>query len=115
MPLIRLETNIIINGEQEIDLAGKLSEIVAEELGKPIEYVMAAVSNCCILLAGDSGSAALVQIMSIGGLNAAVNGSIAVAVSRVLEETLGISSDRIYITFSDISGENWAWQGRTFR
>ncbi len=115
MPLIRLETNIIINGEQEIDLAGKLSEIVAEELGKPIEYVMAAVSNCCILLSCDPGSAALVQIMSIGGLNAAVNGSIAVAVSRVLEETLGISSDRIYITFSDISGENWAWQGRTFR
>ncbi len=115
MPLIRLETNIIINGEQEIDLAGKLSEIVAEELGKPLKYVMAVIGTCCILLAGDPGSAALVQIMSIGGLNAAVNGSIAVAVSRVLEETLGISAGRIYITFSDIPGENWAWQGRTFR
>jgi len=115
MPLIRLETNVIINREQEIDLAGTLSEIVAEELGKPVEYVMAAISNCCILLSGEPGNAALVQVMSIGGLNSAVNGSIAVALSTVLEETLGISSDRIYITFSDVSGENWAWQGRTFR
>ncbi len=115
MPLIKLETDIIMNREQEIDLAGKLSVIVAEELGKPLEYVMATISTSCILLSGESGSAAFVQIMSIGGLNAAVNGSIAAAVSCVLEETLGISSDRMYITFSDISGENWAWQGRTFR
>ncbi len=115
MPLIRLETDIIMNREQETDLAGKLSTIVSEELGKPLEYVMASVGTCCILLSGEPGSAALVQIMSIGGLNAAVNGSIAATVSKLLEETLGLSPDRVYITFSDIPGENWAWQGRTFR
>ena len=115
MPLIRLETDIIMNKEKEIDLAGKLSAIVSEELGKPSKYVMATISTCCILLSGESGNAALLQVMSIGGLNASVNGSIAAAASCVLEETLGISSDRVYITFSDIRGENWAWQGRTFR
>ena len=115
MPLIRLETDIIMNKEKEIDLAGKLCAIVSEELGKPLKYVMATVSTCCILLPGEPGNAALVQIMSIGGLNAEVNGSIAAAVSCVLEETLGISAGRVYITFSDIPGENWAWQGRTFR
>lgn len=115
MPLIKLETNIIMDREQKIDLAGKLSAIVAEELGKPLKYVMATISTSCIMLSGESGSAAFVQIMSIGGLNAAVNGSIAAAVSRELEETLGLSPGRVYITFSDISGENWAWQGSTFR
>ncbi|MCK5116741.1 MAG: hypothetical protein KAR44_09090 [Candidatus Aegiribacteria sp.] len=115
MPLIRLETDIIMSREKEIDLTGKLCAIVAEELGKPSEYVMATISNCCILMSGEHGSAALVQIMSIGGLNASVNGSIALAVSCLLKETLGLSAGRVYITFSDISGENWAWQGRTFR
>ncbi|MEN8208913.1 MAG: phenylpyruvate tautomerase MIF-related protein [Candidatus Fermentibacteria bacterium] len=115
MPLIRLETDIILSREQEINLAAKLSEIVAEKLGKPLEYVMATISTSCFLLSGEPGNAAFVQVMSIGGLNAPVNGSIAAAVSSVLEETLGISAGRVYITFSDISGENWAWQGRTFR
>ena len=115
MPLIRLETDIIMNREQEIDLAGKLSTVVSEELGKPLEYVMASISTCCILLSGEPGNAAFVQIMSIGGLNAPVNGSLAAIVSCVLEEALGISAGRVYITFSDIQGENWACQGRTFR
>ncbi len=115
MPLIRLETDISMSSEMEIDLAGKLSVIVSEEIGKPVKYVMVSINSCGILMSGEPGSAALVQVMSIGGLNSSVNGSIAAAVSGLLEEILGIPSDRIYITFSDVPGENWAWQGRTFR
>lgn len=115
MPLIRLETDISLDKEKEIDLAGKLSEIVSEEIGKPAKYVMVSISSSGILMSGEPGSAALVQVMSIGGLDSSVNGSIAAAVSELLEEILGIPSDRIYITFFDIPGENWAWQGRTFR
>lgn len=115
MPLIRLETDINPGNESKIELAEKLASIVSEETGKPTEYVMVSINQSNILISGESDNAALVQIMSIGGLNLSVNGSIAAAVSEVLEETLGISSDRIYIIFSDVPGENWAWQGRTFR
>ena len=115
MPLIRLETDISMDKERKIDLAGKLSVIVSEKTCKPEKYEMASISSCEILLSGESGSSALVQVMSIGGLNSSVNGSIAVAVSELLEETLGIPSDRIYITFTDVPGENWAWKGKTFR
>ena len=115
MPLIRLETDISMDKERKIDLARRLSAIVSEEIGKPAKYVMASISSCGILMSGEPDRAALVQVMSIGGLNSSVNGSIAVAVSEVLEETLGIPSDRLYIIFSDVPGENWAWQGRAFR
>lgn len=115
MPLIRLETDISMNREKENNLAGRLSAIISEKTCKPAKYVMVSISRSGILLSGEPGSAALVQVMSIGGLNSSVNGSIAVAVSELLEETLGISSDRIYITFTDMPGENWAWKGKTFR
>ena len=115
MPLIRLETDINPGRESEIELAKKLASIVSEETGKPMKYVMVSINRSVILLSGESDGAALVQVMSIGGLNPSVNGNIAAAVSEALEETLGISSDRIYIIFSDVPGENWAWQGRTFR
>ena len=115
MPLVKLETNINLGSERENELAEKLAAIVSEEIGKPMKYVMVSISHSNILLSGESGSAALVGIMSIGGLDSRVNGNIAAAVTEILTDLPGLSSERIYITFQDVPGENWAWKGKTFR
>ncbi|MFO8183638.1 MAG: phenylpyruvate tautomerase MIF-related protein [Candidatus Aegiribacteria sp.] len=115
MPLIRLETDRISGSENLDDLLEKMSATVAEALGKPLDYVMASVSPSRISLGNRAGDAALVQVMSIGGLDPRVNGIAAVSITELLTAELGLDPERVYVTFTDVPGENWACGGTTFR
>lgn len=115
MPLVRLETDRKMDEGVMEGITAGLTAIVSEATGKPSRYVMTTVCNATTRMSDESGGSALVQVMSIGGLGPSVNGGIAASITGLLNEELGISPDRIYITFTDVPGENWAWQGRTFR
>lgn len=115
MPLIRLETDRISGSENVKDLLEKMSATVAEALGKPLEYVMAAASPSRISLGNRGGDAALVQVMSIGGLGPSVNGILAASITELLAAELDLDPERVYVTLTDVPGENWACGGSTFR
>lgn len=115
MPLIRLETDRISGSGNVEDLLEKMSATLAEAMGKPLEYVMATASPCRISLGNRSGNAALVQIMSIGGLGQSVNGVLAASITELLAAELDLDPSRVYITLTDVPGENWACGGSTFR
>jgi len=91
-----------------------LSKFVAETIGKPESYVMVTINPSSILMSGKSGDAAFVDVRSIGGLSADVNRQLSKKICTLLNESLEVAQDRIYLNFSDIKAANWGWNGSTF-
>jgi phenylpyruvate tautomerase len=114
MPLLKLETNVALSNETQSALLAALSKIVGGTIGKPEQYVMVVISPAAILMSGQSGDAAFVDIRSIGGLNDGVNRQLAQKIAALLKESLGVRADRIYLNFTDVPAGNWGWNGDTF-
>jgi phenylpyruvate tautomerase len=114
MPLLKLETNAPLSDDTRKTLLAALSKIVGETIGKPEQYVMVAVNPVAALMSGKPGEAAFVDIRSIGGLGGEVNRLLAQKVCKLLNDSLGIPADRIYLNFTDVKGANWGWNGNTF-
>jgi phenylpyruvate tautomerase len=114
MPLLHLETTIALSDEKQKALLAALSKLVAATIGKPEQYVMVVISPASIFMSGKSGEAAFVDIRSVGGLNDDVNRQLSQKIGSLLNETLGVSSDRIYLNFTDVAAGNWGWNGDTF-
>jgi phenylpyruvate tautomerase len=114
MPLLKLDTTVALSDDQRKSLLPALSKIVAETIGKPETYMMVAINASAIFMAGQPGDAAFVDIRSIGGLSTQVNQQLSKKVSTLLNQTLGIAPNRIYLNFSDVDASNWGWNGSTF-
>lgn len=114
VPLLRLETTVALPDNQRQQLLAALSKLVAETIGKPEQYVMVMISPAAILMSGKPGDAAFVDVRSIGGLNADVNGRLSQKVCALLTQSLRVPQNRIYINFSEIEPGDWGWNGSTF-
>jgi len=114
MPLISMQTSVSLDDATKDELLRDLSGAVSAATGKPEAYIMATVQSAQICMAGELGPAAYVDVRGIGGLTQGVNANISAAVARVLGERLGISRDRVYLTFTDVPASNWGWNGSTF-
>jgi phenylpyruvate tautomerase PptA (4-oxalocrotonate tautomerase family) len=114
MPLLKLETTVALSDDKRKALLTALSKIVAETLGKPEQYVMVAASTAAIVMSGRPGDAAFVDLRSIGGLSGDVNRQLSEKICRLLNESLGVPSNRVYLNFTDVAPPNWGWNGQTF-
>jgi phenylpyruvate tautomerase PptA (4-oxalocrotonate tautomerase family) len=114
MPLLKLETNAAVSGDKRQTLLAALSKTVAEVIGKPEQYVMVSIGEAALLMSGNAGDAAWVDIRSIGGLNGEVNRRLTEQLSQLLKESLGISPNRVYVNFTEVEPGNWGWNGSTF-
>ncbi len=114
MPLIKLQISVPLSDEKQEELLASVSKIIAESIGKPEQYVMASIETGPIMMAGKQGPAAFADVRNIGGLNGNVNKQISQKLCSLLEESLGISANRVYMNFSDVSAVNWGWNGNTF-
>ena len=114
MPLLKLETAVVLPEEKRKALLAALSKTVAETIGKPEHYVMVTVSQAAMLMAGNPGDAAFVDIRSIGGLTSDVNRKLSQKVCKLLNDSLGIPENRVYLNFTDVEAGNWGWNGSTF-
>ena len=114
MPLLKLETNVALNEEKRKTLLAGLSSIVAQTIGKPEEYVMVTVNPVAMLMSGKSGDAAFVDLRSIGGLSETVNRQLSEKLCRLLNQSLGVPPNRIYLNFGEVEADQWGWNGKTF-
>lgn len=114
MPLLKLETAAALSDEKRKTLLGSLSKAVAGTIGKPEQYVMVSISQSAMLMSGKAGEAAFVDIRSIGGLTGEVNRKLSQQVCRLLNDSLGIAPERVYLNFTDVEAGNWGWNGSTF-
>jgi len=114
MPLLKLETTVVLTDDKRKTLLPALSKILAETTGKPEGYVMITLSQSAILMSGKTGDAAFVDIRGIGGLSGDVNRRLSQKVCGLLNESLGVSPDRIYLNFTEVEATTWGWKGNTF-
>lgn len=114
MPLLKLQLSENISEERRYELVESLSKIVAEGIGKPEQYVMVCIDFACMLMSGKRGSAAYVEIRSIGGLTVEVNRTLSSSICALLQQSLSIPPDRVYLNYMDIKASNWGFNGRTF-
>ena len=75
---------------------------------------MVTANQVALLMSGKAGDAAFVDIRSIGGLSNEVNRKLSQQVCNLLKDSLGISTDRVYLNFTDVEAGNWGWNGSTF-
>ena len=118
MPLLKLETTVVLTDEKRKALLASLSKIVAETIGKPEQYVMVTIGPAAIpaaiLMSGKPGDAAFVDVRGIGGLSGDVNRQLSQKVCRLLNESLGVPQERVYLNFIEVEAGNWGWKGNTF-
>ena len=114
MPLLKLETTVVLTDDQRKALLPSLSRILAETTGKPEDYVMITLSQSAILMSGKPGDAAFVDVRGLGGLSGDVNRRLSQKVCRLLNESLGVPQGRIYLNFTELEASNWGWKGNTF-
>jgi phenylpyruvate tautomerase PptA (4-oxalocrotonate tautomerase family) len=114
MPLLKLETTVALTDEKRKSLLAALSKAVATTIGKPEQYVMVTVSQVAAVMSAKPGDAAFVDIRSIGGLSGDVNRKLSQQVCKLLNDSLGLAPDRIYLNFTDVDPANWGWNGSTF-
>jgi phenylpyruvate tautomerase PptA (4-oxalocrotonate tautomerase family) len=114
MPLLKLETTVAISEDRLEPLLANLSKTVADLIGKPEQYVMVTASRVAMLMSGNPGDAAFLDIRSIGGLSGDVNRKLSQALCKLLTDSLGVQPKRIYLNFGELAAGNWGWNGSTF-
>ena len=114
MPLLKLETTVALPEDKRKALLASLSKAVAETIGKPEQYVMVTVGQAAMLMSGKASDAAFVDIRSIGGLTGDVNRKLSQQVCQLLNASLGVPPDRVYLNFTEVEAGNWGWNGSTF-
>ena len=95
MPLLILETTVVLTEDKRKALLASLSKTVAETIGKPEQYVMVTVGQAAMLMSGNPGAAAFVDVRSIGGLTNDVNRKLSQKVCKLLSDSLGVQEDRV--------------------
>lgn len=114
MPMLALHTAKPVPADQQEVLIKALSRCVAQGIGKPETYVMVTLSDGPVCMAGSVGDGAFVDVRSIGGLSGDTNGKLAAAICALLDETLSIPSQRVYLNFTNVDASAWGFDGRTF-
>lgn len=114
MPYLLIKTNATPAPGTMTPLLQKVSQQLAETLGKPERYVMIALEHTCpMLFAGSDAPLAYLELKSIG-LPTARTAELSALLARLLNQELGIPAERVYIEFSDAAGPLWGWNGATF-
>jgi phenylpyruvate tautomerase len=114
MPYLKLNTNVTVDNEQSPKLLSRLSQLLAQETGKPERYVLIELNaERPLLFAGKDEPLAYLECKSIG-LSPKQAKSLSASLCQLLETSLNLSPDRVYIEFSNCPGEFWGWNGATF-
>ncbi|NXC62337.1 MIF factor, partial [Aleadryas rufinucha] len=113
MPRFIVNTNISRDKVLE-SFAGELTQQLSKALGKPAQYVAIQISPDRVMSFGDSTDpCAMCFLYSIGKIGEQENKIYSKLLCDLLNKQLKIPSDRIYISFFDISSGNVGWNNTT--
>jgi len=111
MPYLNIVTNQPINDEAA--LLKVASKTVAKASGKPESYVMIAVeSKTAMSFGGSTEPAAILDYRSLG--LPSDRKALSDALCTMIEEQIGVSGSRTYISMTDSERQNWGWDHSTF-
>lgn len=112
MPCIELSTNVRIQDKDAV--MRRLSDCVCSGLGKAETYMMVMVrDDVSMLFGGSEEPVAHVRLRALNLKDDSI-GELAGALTRAVQEDLGVESQRVYIVFEEADPGKWAWDGRPF-
>lgn len=116
MPLIKVQTSVPAPDQGIIDtLLLTLSAKLAGHLSKPESYVMTAFEpNIAMTFSGTTAPVCYIEIKNIGTMQPEQTDAMSQDFCQVIEQTLGVPSNRIYIEFIDAQRHLWGWNRGTF-
>jgi phenylpyruvate tautomerase PptA (4-oxalocrotonate tautomerase family) len=114
MPYLKIQTNHTVDENIRKQTLIKASAVVADALGKPEKYVMVAFEPPQpMLFAGSDTPCAYLELKSIG-LPQSQTKALSNALCKMMEESLKVPTERVYIEFADAPRAMWGWNGGTF-
>lgn len=116
MPLIKVQTSIAAPESSTVEgLLKVLSSKLALHLSKPESYVMTAFEpGIAMTFAGTTEPVCYIEIKSIGSMSPAQTKAMSQDFCQVINEKLGVPTNRIYLEFADAKGAMWGWNSSTF-
>ena len=110
MPLITISTSKEVKEKKEF--IKKSAALIGKLTNKSTNFVMVRLNDSLDMYFANSDSpCCYVEIKSIGSLQPS---NMSNEISEFINNEIGISSDRVYLSFEDVSATNWAWNGTTF-
>jgi len=109
MPLVKVQTSAPSPDPGAVEqLLSQLSSLASSHLDRPERYAMTALNDDVLMsFAADLD----VEVKSVGQLSASQTQAITSDFCTLLGELLGVSAERIYISFTPAEGHLWGWDG----
>ncbi len=113
MPYINVKTNTAVSKDAETAIKSGLGQAITAIPGKSEGWLMVAIEPEQILyFKGDDSPAAMVEVSIYGNASSNALSTLTSHITGILTDNLGISSDRIYVSY--MSTDNWGWNGSNF-
>ncbi|MGB4093253.1 MAG: phenylpyruvate tautomerase MIF-related protein [Ruminococcus flavefaciens] len=113
MPFIDVKTNVSVSEEQKNSIKTALGQAITAIPGKTESWLMVGIKpEYDLWFKGDKSAAAMVEVAIFGGASHNAFTTLTSHITGILTDQLGISSDRIYVKYSEV--ENWGWNGSNF-
>lgn len=114
MPTLRILTNVTVPSEQREALLSRASSAIAQMLAKPESYVMVILEDGRdLVFGGTPAPAAYLELKSLG-LSENQTRGYSRALCDLLDKTLGVAAERVYIEFAAPPRQLFGWNGSTF-
>jgi len=113
MPFINVKTNVSVSDDKAESIKFKLGQAITAIPGKSEGWLMVGIEpEYKLWFKGSSEAAAMVEVSIFGGASHNALTTLTSHITGILTDDLGISSDRIYVKYSET--ENWGWNGSNF-
>lgn len=113
MPYIELKTNRQITPEKARELSAHMGQIISDIPGKSEQWLMTELEGDRFMtFAGSDAPCAMVSVSIFGKADGESYERMTRDVCEKVSESLDISTDRIYVKYSEIS--DWGWDSRNF-
>ncbi|MEX1014079.1 MAG: phenylpyruvate tautomerase MIF-related protein [Candidatus Paceibacterota bacterium] len=111
MPILKIQTNQEIKHQENV--LKETSLMLAELLQKPEKYIMILLEKSEMLFAGENSLCLYAELKSIG-LPTEKTNEFSEVLCSFFEKHFGVSSDRIYIEFTNSEKHMLGWNNKTF-
>ena len=113
MPFINIKTSTEVSEEKVNKIKTHLGLAITAIPGKSEGWLMVGIEdNYKLFFKGTEEPAAMIEVSLYGNASSNALGVLTSNITGILLDILGISMDRIYVSY--MSTENWGWNGSNF-
>lgn len=110
MPNIHIQTNLTVEAPTSKELKARLGKAIETLPGKSEAWLMVElVGNVDMCFQGKNAPCALAHVELLGSASEAVYDKMTAVLTDILNDTLGIAADRIYVKYTEYP--RWGWNG----